>query len=244
MTSTYKKQFETIRKYLKIGKIISVRFSNIKTTNFDKFKDTACTAIARSFKDNTFTYIDRKAGQSCPGGNYFLSITHPSIKEVYGVYVKDEKVFKNNSVCDGFLKNLPRYPNIAKTRYILFTPLIKEKIKPNVIIMLVNSAQAGRILGLSVYKKFLPPLVLPALSTCAAIYAPVESSRVHLNFIDYYDRYCQGRQKGTSLWKDSDLIISMPFDIFEKIIKYIPLSAHGNFKSKIRPQKFDPINSG
>lgn len=244
MSSIYKKQSELIKKCLKIEKIISVRFSDIKTTNFNKFKDTACTAIARSFKKNTLTYIDRKYGQLCQGGNYFLSITNPPTRETCDVYVRDEKVFKNNAVCNKFIKNLPRYPNIAKTRYILFTPLIKEKIKPDVIIMLVNSAQASRILGLSVYKKFLPPLVLPALSTCAAIYAPIESGNVHLNFIDYYDRYYQGRQKGISLWKDSDLIVSMPFGIFEEIIKHIPLSAHGNFNSKTRPQKFDPISIG
>lgn len=240
----YNKQFAVLNKSLGIKKIISIRFSDTKTANFNKFNDTACTAMVRSFENNTPVYIDRKNGQLCPGGNYFLSITHPPIKEVYDVYVKDEKVFKNNSICGDFIKNLPSYPDAEKTRYILFTPLAKEKNKPDVIMMLANPAQASRILGLSIYKKFLQPLILPALSTCAAIYAPIESGRIHLNFIDYYDRYYQGRQNGISLWKDSDLIISMPFSIFEEIIKHIPLSAHGNFKSKIRPQKFDPISIG
>lgn len=244
MDLKYKKQFNLIKSNLKIEKIISIRFSDTKTENFNKFKDTACTAMARSFENNTLTYIDRKSGQLCPGGNYFLDITHSPKKEICDVYVKDEKVFKNNSVCSTFLKNLPKYPAAAKKRYILFTPLVKENKKPDTIMLLANPAQTGRILGLSVYKKMSYPPIIPASPTCASIYAPVESNKIHLNFIDYYDRYYQGRQKGRLLWKDSDLIISMPFGIFEEIIKSIPLSAHGSFKPKIKPQKFDPIRVG
>lgn len=241
MDLKYKKQFNLIKSNLRIEKIISIRFSNTKSIQYTKYNDTVCTALARCFKNNILTYIDRKTGQLCPGGDYFLKIKNISSKVVNNVYVKDEKIFQNSAVCNKFIKKLPSYPDAEKTRYILFTPLTKEKNKPDVIMMLTNPAQAGRILGLSVYKKILQPLILPALSTCASIYAPIESGRIHLNFIDYYDRYYQGRQKGISLWKDSGLIISMPFGIFEEIIKHIPLSAHGNFKPKIKPQKFDPI---
>ncbi|KKW09289.1 MAG: hypothetical protein UY44_C0004G0004 [Candidatus Kaiserbacteria bacterium GW2011_GWA2_49_19] len=241
MNLKYRKQINLIREKLGIEKIISIRFSNIKPNQYIKFRDTACTALSRCFKNNILTYIDRKTGQLCPGGDYFLKISHISPEKVNDVYVKNEKVFQNNNVCNKFIKNLPNYPDIAKTRYILLTPLAKEKNKPDVIMMLASPSQTSRILGLSVYKKFLRPLILPALSTCASIYAPINSNRVHLNFIDYYDRYYQGKQKDGLLWKDSDLIISMPFGIFKEIIKYIPLSAHGGFRPKIKPQRFDPI---
>lgn len=241
MNSIYKKQFKIIKKYLKIKKIISIRFSNTKTTNFKKYNDTACTALARSFKNNIYAYIDRREGQLCSGGDYFLDIAHPSKKEICEVYVKDEKIFQNNTTCNAFIKNLPKYPTAAEKRYILFTPLIKERNKPDVIMFLANPAQASRILGLSVYKKMSYPSIMSALSTCASIYAPLESDSIHLNFIDYYDRYYQGKQKGRLLWKDSDLIISMPFSMFKEIIRCIPLSAHGSFKPKIKPQKVDRL---
>lgn len=239
MSSIYKKQFKIIKKHLGIDNIISIRFSNAKTANFKKYKDTACTALARSFKKNIPTYIDRKNGQLCPGGNYFLNITHPSKKEVCDVYVKDEKVFYNNTVCNAFIKDSPKYPALAKKRYILFTPLVNELNKPDVIMFLATPAQTGRILGLNAREKMSYPLIMPALSTCASIYAPIESNKIHLNFIDYYDRYYQGKQKGRLLWKESDLIISMTFSVFQEIIKSIPLSAHGSYKPKIQPQKID-----
>ena len=128
---------------------------------------------------------------------------------------------------------------LAQKRYILFTPLSEEIRKPDVIIFLTTPAQAGRILGVSVYKKLSQPLIMPALSTCASIYAPIESNRIHLNFIDYYDRYYQGKQNGQLLWKDEELIVSMPYGIFKEIIKCIPLSAHGNYRPKIKPQKVE-----
>lgn len=231
-----------MKKYLKIEEIISIRFSDTKTANFNNFKDTIGTAMVRSFKNNTLTFIDRKIGQLCPGGNYFLNITHPPVKEICDVYVKDEGVFKNNSICRIFLNKLPKYPKAAKKRYILFTPLIKENKEPNIIILLANPAQVSRILGLSAYKKIsYPSSIIPAMPMCTSIYAPVESKRIHLNFIDYYDRYYQGKQGRRLLWKNSDLIISMPYFVFKEIIEHIPLSAHGNFKPKIKPQKFDPI---
>lgn len=241
MISIYKKQSETLKKCLKIEKIISIRFSSRKTFAFNKFRDTACTALARSLRSDILTYIDRKSGQLCPGGNYFLNITHPSTKEICAVYVEDEKVFANDLICSNFIKKLPKYQAVAKKRYILFTPLVKENNKPDVVLFLANPAQTGRILGLSVYKKMSYPSVMPALPTCASLYAPIEGNKIHINFIDYFDRYHQGKQNGRSLWKDSNLIISMPFGIFEEIIKYIPMSAHGNYKPKIKPQKIDPI---
>ena len=158
MKTIYKKQYEALNQCLKIKNIISVRFSNTKNLKFKKFKDTCCTAMARSFKKEINTYIDRERGQLCPGGNYFLNIKHSSIKEVCNVYMKDEKVFENNLACNACLEEFPKYPKAAEKRYILFTPLFKESKKPNVILFLANPAQASRILGLSVYKKMSFPL--------------------------------------------------------------------------------------
>jgi len=241
MTSLYKKQAQTFKNVLKIEKIISIRFSDIKNKNFKKYQDTACTALARSFGKNICTFIDRQSGQLCAGGNYFLNVTKTPTEEVCEVYVKEERVFANNQACSAFIKDLPKYPRLATRRYILISPLSKEISKPDVIMMLVNPAQAGRILGLSVNKKMSYPLVIPALSTCASIYAPIDSNKIHLNFIDYFDRYYQGKQGKKLFWKESELIISMPYKIFQEIVETFPRSAHGSFRPKLKPQKVEAL---
>lgn len=235
----HKKQFEQIKKHLGIDYVLSVRFSNAKSKKIKKFQDTACTAMARALMKKIPTFIDRKSGQLCPGGDYFLNISHLPTKEVRDVYVKQEKVFINNSICNSFLKNLPKYPINAQKRYILLTPLAEEKSKPDAIILLANPAQTGRILGLSAYEKFSLPFILPTISTCASLYAPIYLKKIHLNFIDYYDRYYQGKQNKKLIWRENQLLVSMNSKIFEKIIENIPNSPHGAYKPRLKPQIVD-----
>jgi uncharacterized protein (DUF169 family) len=241
MKNILQEHYAAVQGSLGITKILSIRFSDAKTGDYQKYQDSACTILARCFRNDVATYIDREAGQICAGGNYFLGITDPDQKEIIGTYVEEEQVFKNASSCSKFLEELPAYPDIARKRYILFAPFAQENAQPDVVMLLANPAQAGRILGLGAYETLSSPSVFPALSTCASIYAPLETGRIHLNFIDYYDRYYQGRQDGKNLWNDSQMIVSMTYAMFKKIVEAIPLSAHGSFVPSLEPKKFDRI---
>lgn len=231
----YISQFSLLKKTLGIKAVASIRFSNIKSELYKQYQDTACTALARTLKNEKQVLIDRKHGQLCAGGNYFLNITEYSKKEICHTYIKDEKIFNNNAVCSSFLKKISKYPG-QKKRYILFSPLEKEVNKPDIIILLVNPAQVGRILGLSVFNKMDYPDVVPSAPTCFSLYAPLISNQVHLNFIDYYDRYYQGKQHGKLIWNDKEMLISLTFSRFSDIIKSVPLSAHGLYKTNLKPQ--------
>ncbi len=235
MSTRYISQFNLIRKTLGIDSIVSIRFSNGKANCYKQYKDTVCTALARALKSKKCVFIDRKFGQLCPGGNHFLNITKYSKKEICNIYVKDEKIFNDNMVCLSFLEKIPNCLEQEK-RYILFSPLEKEIKKPDIIILLLNPAQAGRILGLSVFKKMNCPSIIPAAPTCLSIYVPLVSNQIHLNFIDYYDRYYQGKQNSKLIWDDEEMLISLPFLTFTDIIKSIPVSAHGLYKTNLKPQ--------
>lgn len=241
MKNYYHQQFKIIKKVLGIKDIISIRFYDKKSSLFKKYNDTICTALARCFIEKKSTFIDRQVGQLCAGGNYFFNIKKNPDQEVCKIYVEEEKVFKNEKVCSLFLKNKPPYPKSAQKRYILLTPIKEEKFQSDVVLMLASPAQVGRIIGLSVFEKFYEPEIVPALSTCASIYAPLGSNKIHLNFIDYYDRYYQGKQAGKLLWSDNQMIVSMSSKVFDEIIKNIPKSAHGSFKAGVRPHKVDKI---
>lgn len=231
----YISQFNLIKKTLGINGVASIRFSDKKSKPYKQYQDTVCTALARMLKAKKQVFIDQKYGQLCPGGNYFLNITKYSRKEICNTYVKDEKIFNDNAVCLSFLKKISKCRE-QKKRYILFSPLEKEIKKPDIIILLVNPAQAGRILGLSVFNKMNYPSVVPAAPSCISLYAPLISKQIHLNFIDYYDRYYQGKQNGKLIWEDGEMLISLTFSMFSSIIKSIPLSAHGLYKTTLKPQ--------
>jgi len=233
----YKKQFAIIKKVLGINNIVSIRFSDTKTAKFKKYKDTVCTALVRSLKSKIPTYIDRLVGQLCSGGNYFLGITHSSKKEICDVYVKDEHVFQNNSVCHKFLGYLPKYPAVAMKKYILITPLTKETKPPHVILLLATPAQVGRILGLCVFKNYKLLYILPAGPTCVSLFTSLTTNGVHLNFIDYYDRHRQCVKGGVSAFNDEEMIVALPYKLFNGIIECVEKSPHGSFEPDLKPAK-------
>lgn len=232
MKSEYNLKYNLIKKSLGIDRIVSVRFSNQASKRHRQYRDTACTALARSLKNKKLVYLDRKSGQLCPGGDYFLQIRKFSRQEVSRVYLKDERVFGDKTACLSFLNNLPKYPQPVNKRYIFLTPLEKETSRPDLIIMLANPAQVSRVLGLSVYKKMIFPHLLPAGPTCISLYASLSANRPHLNLLDYYDRYYQGRQNNKLIWKNEEMLVTLPFKLFSDIIKYIPCSAQGSFKPR------------
>jgi uncharacterized protein (DUF169 family) len=241
MHKIYTEQLELLQTVLEIQDIVSIRFCNKKANKYVQYKDTACTALARSLKKKKCLFLDREKGQSCSGGNYFLGIKNCSKKEVCDVYVKDECVFKNNNVCTCFLDKLPTYPDQAKKKYILLTPLEKEEQRPDVIILLANPAQVGRLLGLSVFDTMQCPEIIPAGSTCLALFAPLVSQKIHLNFIDYYDRYYQGNQQGNFIWKETEMLVSLSYDQFVGIIHSIQRSPHGAKRINLKSQEISPF---
>lgn len=235
----YQTQYRAIQKTLGIQYIASVRFSNTKAKTFLKYKDTACTALGRCLKFNKSTYIDRKQGQLCSGGNYFLKIKSYPPQEVMNVYTKQEQVFASNKACKSFLKQVPNYPKQASTRYILLTPLARETQPPAVVIMIINPAQAARLLGLSVFKGMIQPHLLPAAPTCMSLYASLTTQRPHINLIDYYDRYYQGKIGTSLLWNDNEMLFTLPYHLFYEMIQHFSTSPHGDFIPLLQPQRVD-----
>jgi uncharacterized protein (DUF169 family) len=239
----YQTQFKKIKQILNTKSIVSIRFSNKKSNRYKIFQDTACTALARSLKDKRLVYLDRKQGQLCAGGNYFLDFKKCSDKEVCDVYIKKEKVFSNQVVCKDFLQQVKKYKNNIKSKYILLSPLDKEVNKPDVVALLVNPAQASRIIGLSIFNKLQEPIVSPAGPLCLDIQAPFYSNRLHLNFIDYFDRYYQGKQGGRLIWEDGEMMIFCNYRIFCELLNNLDNSPHGGYKIKLKACKTSPIVS-
>jgi len=157
------------------------------------------------------------------------------------VYVAQEKVFESFKACKSFLGALPEYPSLGKTRYITITPLFLETGCPDVVVLCVNPAQTSRLLGLSVFKKMMLPEIFPAGPSCLSLYAPLSTGRIHVNFIDYYDRYHQGKQGKTYLWEEHELMVAMPYQLFRSVMDSVPASPHGQNKPRLRPKMVDPF---
>ncbi len=240
MTNKKLKQFT---KTLNIDKpILGISYLQKLPTNFQYYNDTACTALARAFiKNKILVFGSKKYPQLCPGGNYFLKLTNVKDSKAINVYVKNEHVFKNKNICQKFIKSLPKFPEYLKNKHIVIKHF-QPRDKPKIVIILVKPAQVGRIIGLMNYKQYNEIKIHPNQPTCLAFFAPLATGSPHLNFIDYYDRYYQGKIHNKYIWPENKMLISMKFKQFQEILDNLDKSPQGLYKKvNIKVSKVDNI---
>lgn len=235
----------TIKKFKKsLGiktEILGIFYSAELPKKSKNFRDTACTALARSFfTKETLFFNAKEYPQLCPGASYFLKLAPISNQETIDVYTDEERVFKTKNICEKFLKNLPKFPKSLKNKFIIIKP-ISDKDKPSVVVLLVNPAQAGRIMGLISYNQYEKVEILPSQPTCLAFFAPLVTKNPHINFLDYYDRYYQGKVNGRYIWPEDKMIISMSYSDFETVLANLEKSPHGSFRPNLLPQKITKL---
>ncbi|TSC94565.1 MAG: hypothetical protein CEN87_406 [Parcubacteria group bacterium Licking1014_1] len=238
------KEIKKFIKTLKIdNRILGIYFTKKLPKDFKNYRDTACTALARAFlKNETLVFDARTYSQLCPGAFYFLKLEKIGNKETINTYVNREHVFKNKDICQKFLNDMPKFPLSMKGKFIIIKPFA-ENDKPSVVILLANPAQANRIISLTNYDRYSKIEMNPSQPTCLAFFAPLTTGKIHINFLDYYDRYYQGVVSGKNIWPDDKMIISMSFNDFKKILSNLEKSPHGLFRPYLSPQKVDKIEN-
>lgn len=237
-----KENFAKFKEVLKIKEtILGIHFLNSLPKKFEHHKDTVCTALARAFKKRETLVFDAcNYLQLCPGADYFLKLSPVSDREAINIYVKEEHIFKDTNVCQKFLSSLPKIPNQFKNKFIVIKPFQVEDL-PQLIILLVNPAQVGRVLGLLDYQKSEKIEVFPNQPTCLSFFTPLVTRQPHLNFIDYYDRYYQGKVNQKLIWPEEEMIISLTLGQFKKVLNNLEKSPQGAFKPDLNPQKVERI---
>lgn len=236
------KNIKKLKKVLKIkDAVLGVYFSKKLPTGSRYYRDTACTATARSFLKRCSVFFDAKRyRQLCPGANYFLKLAEISKNEAVNAYLKKERVFNEKNVCNKFLNALPKFPRRLKNKFIIVKPF--EIVgNPLIVLLLVNPAQVGRIIGLLNYDRYESIKILPNQPTCLSLFAPLITKKPHLNLIDYYDRYYQGKIGGKNIWPEDKMIISLRLKDFKIILNNLEKSPQGYFHPKLSPQKTDDI---
>ncbi len=226
------KNFSEFKKVLKIEKILGIYFSDKLPKKFRYYKNAAaCVLLSYAFNSREAIVFDsKKYHQTCSGADFFLKFKKFSKKEISDIYTKKEHVFKNNLACKKFLKLLPELSKEIKVKSIILNQINNINEKPGIVMLLVIPAQAGRILGLLNFSSYKEVEIFPSQPTCISLFAPITNSKPHINFIDYYDRYYQGKQSDRYLWSENEMIISLSFDDFKKILENVHKSPHGSFK--------------
>ncbi len=236
---------QTIKQFKKILKIendiLGIYFYKKIPKKSILYKDTACTAMARAFcKGKTVAFNANNHKQLCQVADYFLNFSKEKKQKIADIYINSEHVFKNKKTCKKFLDYVPKFPAKLINKSIVIRP-IKKNDNPEIVILLVDPAQASRIIGLLNYNTYNKLEVLPNQPTCLSFYMPIATNMPHINFIDYYDRYCQGQINNKLIWPENKLIISLTYKHLNIILNNLTKSPSGSYKPKITPCKVDKI---
>lgn len=201
---------------------VFIRFTNTLQKGERVSDDLFCTALARCAKRNKKIIIDCRR-HPCAGGNYFVSRKHLSQRFLEDVYIKKESVFQRKEDLKDFLRLAQQNPK--PSRYIIFEPSFSAKAE--IVIFFTDAAGAGRLLGLGAYRGQFSVDVVSAISTCASLFRPrIRKNVLHLNFIDYFDRYYQCK----NFFRDEELLVSMHVGFYKKLQKIYARSSHGKKK--------------
>lgn len=244
MEKIKKKQINRFKKILGIkDNIVGVYYSDNLPNEINYHKDTACTALARSILKGEILCINsKKCMQLCSAANYFLKLSKIAHDKILDTYVTQEHIFNKKDVCRKFLYNLPKFPAKIKNKFIVIKPLLKKMDdKPSIIILLTNPAQAGRIIGLLNYGTYKIIKIFPNQPSCISLFAPLITHSPHLNFIDYYDRYHQGRINNKKIWPEEKMIISLSYRQFQTILNNLEKSPQGSLNIKMSAHRVDKI---
>jgi uncharacterized protein (DUF169 family) len=147
------------------------------------------------------------------------------MEEFTDIYVKKEQVFPDRRTMERFLHIVLRNPRSFER--IECTPGVHGDA--DVIVLFVHPAQASRLLGLSAYLGKFSVDIIPAAPTCAALFRPlIAPDRLHVNFVDYFDREYQA----SGLYTHDELLLSMTPKFYKQLEEAFEHSAHGKHVPK------------
>ncbi|MDR3574170.1 MAG: DUF169 domain-containing protein [Anaerolineaceae bacterium] len=206
------------------GSPIGVAFSDAPASNGKASSIFPCNAFYMAARKGV-TFNITAENCTCPGGLTSLGLAAPSPERarlVKKFLIEGEKFsacnasfFRSRALSQG-------QPPIGVSPYVVIGPLDEFELKPDLVLILCNPAQASRLVTLSTYETGMP---LPAQlngSTCSGSIAyPLSTGRINVSFMDTSSRHLV---KG---FKESDLIFSAPYFLLRSIVESIPLCTAG-----------------
>jgi uncharacterized protein (DUF169 family) len=232
----WKEYSKKLKEILEIkGSPIAVIYSVNPAESPRKEKCRACDALvlARDGKVVNLT----KENTSCRGASWHLGLEpRPSGKEYRDVQkflVEGEKFCSTITVFHR-LETLGTPPPQGLAENVIIGPLEKSEMRPDLALFICNAEQACRLMTLATYFDGVPPKLEVLGATChTAIAYSAVTGQINVSFIDFTSRRIQGFGK-------DELIITIPYEKTDNLIKAIPLCSAGTAKVEY-PEEFRRI---
>lgn len=168
-----------------------------------------------------------KAKCTCPGGKWHLGFAEKRIG-LEKILVEGEKLWATVAIARQSIGNTHKIapPPLGLTKYIVFSPMNKAKLRPDLVTILCNPGQASRLVFLADYHGDpVKPQVLGSLCWSAITY-PLISGNLNVTMGDPTARRHHK-------YDSNELIVSIPYRMIPNIMEALQYSTAG--KGKMAP---------
>jgi len=160
----------------------------------------------------------------CPGGAWHLGLTPQPTGKKYRFLqkflVEGEKLFCSIATFHRAM-DLTTKPPLGLAEYVVFSPLEKAEIAPDLVVFLCNPEQACRLVTLATYPDGIPPKTEIVGSTCHMVIAyPLVSGEINISLLDYTSRKWQN-------YKPSELFVTIPYHKLPGLVSSIDVCSAG-----------------
>lgn len=229
---SWKGYSKTLKEVLGIGgSPIAITYSMKPVSGAQKGKYRVCNLLLK-VRDGAIFNLN-KENSACPGGTWHLGLgERPSGEDSVALkefLINGEKLFCSLAVFQR-TQYLTVPPPLGLAPYVVFSPLEKAELKPDLVLFICNPEQACRLVSLLIYNEGIPPKTEMAGATChMAIAYPLVSGQMNVSLMDYTSRRITG-------YKPSDLLVTVPYHRLPGIMDSIDHCTAGRAKMEIPPE--------
>ena len=147
---------------------------------------------------------------NCPGGAWHLGLEPRPSDEIYGLWenflINGEKLFCSPASIRRTM-SLTSPPPLGRADHVIFSPLEKAELMPDLVVFLCNPEQACRLVTLATYPEGRPPRLEMAGSTCHMVIAyPLVTGEINVSLLDYASRKYQD-------YEPNELFVTVPYHL-------------------------------
>jgi len=180
------------------------------------------------------TFVLTAETSRCPGGSQYLGLAaqHPErAKALRDFLINGEKLFACPASILRAQAMTEAKPPFGAADYIVFSPLEKAVLPPDVTVFLANGWQSARLINLAYYLDGAPMRCDPTGSLCrAAVTYPLVTGRVNVTFGDVTARRMEK-------FPEDVVFVSLPYLALRNAADSIDRCTAGTAKTEI-PEEF------
>lgn len=180
------------------------------------------------------TFILTAETSRCPGGSQYLGLQaqHPErARSLREFLINGEKLFACPAAILRAGAMSEAKPPFGTAEYVVFAPLEKAPLPPDVTVFLCNGWQSARLINLAYYLDGAPMHCDPTGSLCrAAVTYPLVTGRVNVTFGDVTARRMEK-------FPEDVVFVSLPYVALRSVVESIDRCGAGTGKLEI-PEEF------